>query len=297
MLELTNLRRKFKDNIALDGMSLQVERGSVVGFLGPNGAGKTTAMRVALGITTPDSGEATWDNKKLNLATRSRFGYMPEERGLYSTMSVIGQLEFLGCLHNMAPRDARDKGTYWLERLGLAGVGSERLDALSLGNQQRVQLAATLTHDPELLILDEPFSGLDPTGIESLSNVLRQRAEDGVAVVFSSHQLDLVEDVCQKVVIVNKGRDVRTGTLADLTETNDRIRVEVRNPNDPQWTHKIPGVDVLTSNGDSHLVKIADASQSAAVMNAARSAGEVRHFSFERLKLSEVFRNAVRGES
>lgn len=293
MLQLLDLRRRYANTIALDSMSLEVERGKVVGFLGPNGAGKTTAMRVALGITTPDSGTVLWDHKPVNLSVRSRFGYMPEERGLYSTMTVIDQLEFLGCLHSLEATTARERALYWLNQLGIADAANKRLDALSLGNQQRVQLAATLVHEPELLILDEPFSGLDPTGIESLSNVLRERAAAGCAVVFSSHQLDLVESVCQTVVIVNKGRDVRRGSLDELTETDDRIRVVVRHANSDDWTRQIDGARIITSSGDSHLFNIDTPSVAPVILQAAQSAGEVRHFGYERLRLSEVFRRAV----
>lgn len=291
MFELIDLRRSYNGKPALDGLTLRVDAGEVVGFLGPNGAGKTTAMRVALGIVRPDSGTLLWQGKPIDLATRLRFGYMPEERGLYSAMKIIDQLIYLGRLHGMTKAAARSASMEWLERLGVGDRSSERLDALSLGNQQRVQLAAALIHEPEVLILDEPFSGLDPTGIEALSKVLQEQAANGRAVVFSSHQLDLVEGLCERVVIVSNGRDVINGTVADLTETTDRLLVEVDAPTN-DWAKDLQGVEIMSA-GKQLQLRLAAGIEAEHVLLAAQRAGKVRHFSFERKRLSEVFRTAV----
>ena len=193
MLELIDLTRRFGDVVALDAVSFVVPPGQIVGFLGPNGAGKTTAMRIVLGVLEPDRGEVRWRGRPADLSTRRRFGYMPEERGLYPKMRVLDQLVYLARLHGLSDADADASSRRSLATLGVEDRAGDRVEQLSLGNQQRVQLGVALVHDPEVLVLDEPFSGLDPTGVDVMSGVLAERAEQGVPVVFSSHQLELVE--------------------------------------------------------------------------------------------------------
>ena len=236
MLELIGLSRRFGDVVALDSVSFSVTEGEMVGFVGPNGAGKTTAMRIALGVLAPDSGEVRWRDKPVDQNVRRRFGYMPEERGLYPKMRVLDQLAYLATLHGLSRADATAEAGRMIDVLGVADRARDRTDALSLGNQQRVQLAAALVHRPEVLVLDEPFSGLDPVGVDVLSGVLRERAEAGVPVVFSSHQLDLVERLCESVVLINRGRIVAAGRIADLRSRDHRrlVRVEVLGA-PPDW--------------------------------------------------------------
>ena len=186
------------------------------GFVGPNGAGKTTAMRIVLGVLEADAGRVLWRGRAADAAARARFGYMPEERGLYPKMRVHPQLSYLAQLHGLDRRSAEASAERWMERLGVAERANDRVEALSLGNQQRVQLAAALVHDPELLVLDEPFSGLDPVGVDALSGVLAERVDAGVPVLFSSHQLELVERLCHSVAIVDHGRLVATGMVDEL---------------------------------------------------------------------------------
>jgi ABC-2 type transport system ATP-binding protein len=216
MLEIRGLVKRYGSVTALDGATFSASRGRLVGFLGPNGAGKTTAMRCVFGLATPDSGDVRWDAQPVDSRTRLRFGYMPEQRGLYPRMRVAEQLAYFGQHHGLSARDARARSAAWLERFGLADRAKSKLEDLSHGNQQRVQLATALVHDPELLVLDEPFSGLDPIGISTMSEVLRERAHAGVGVVFSSHQLDLVEEVCEDVVIISRGRVVAQGSIEAL---------------------------------------------------------------------------------
>ena len=186
MLELDGLTRRFGDVIALDDLSFTVEPGRTLGFVGPNGAGKTTAMRIVLGVLEPDAGSVRWRGRPVTTATRARFGYMPEERGLYPKMRVREQLVYFARLRGMAPGEAGTAADRWIERLGLAERAADKVETLSLGNQQRVQLGVALVHDPDVLVLDEPFSGLDPTGVDVMSGVLGERAAAGVPVVFSS---------------------------------------------------------------------------------------------------------------
>ncbi|HEX5948385.1 MAG TPA: ATP-binding cassette domain-containing protein, partial [Actinomycetota bacterium] len=193
MLEILDLTKRYGDLVALDGASFTVPAGRIVGFLGPNGAGKTTTMRAIFGLVRPDRGEVRWKGRPVGPEERARFGYMPEERGLYPKMRVGEQLTYFAELSGMSGAASKRASAGWLERLGLDGREGARLEELSHGNQQRVQLAAALVHGPELVVLDEPFSGLDPLGVESLAEVLVQTATTGVSVLFSSHQLDLVE--------------------------------------------------------------------------------------------------------
>jgi ABC-2 type transport system ATP-binding protein len=195
------------------------------GFVGPNGAGKTTTMRIVMGVLTPDAGEVRWNGEPLHTGMRARFGYMPEERGLYPKMRVKPQLSYFAALHGVEDPDA--SADRWIERLGLTERAGDRVEELSLGNQQRVQLAAALVHEPELLVLDEPFSGLDPVGVDVLSGVLLDYARTGVPVVFSSHQLELVERLCEAVAIIKDGRLVASGTVEELRGPGQKVVKEV----------------------------------------------------------------------
>jgi ABC-2 type transport system ATP-binding protein len=295
VLELIDLSRRFGDVVALDSVTFSVAEGEMVGFVGPNGAGKTTAMRIALGVLAPDSGEVRWRGKPVDQNVRRRFGYMPEERGLYPKMRVLDQLVYLATLHGLSRADATAEAGRMIDVLGVAGRARDRTDALSLGNQQRVQLAAALVHRPEVLVLDEPFSGLDPVGVDVLSGVLRERAEAGVPVVFSSHQLDLVERLCESVVLINKGRIVAAGRIADLRSRDHRrlVRVEVQGA-PPDWYATLQGVRVLDLLPDGAILELSDSLRERDVLDAARAAGDVRHFSVVQPSLTEIFREAVR---
>ena len=227
---------------ALDRCTFTARPGRLTGFLGPNGAGKTTAMRAVFGLVALDAGTVRWQGRPVTAAERARFGYMPEERGLYPRMRVRDQLVYLGQLCGRGSRDVTRSVDAWLERLGLAGRAADRLDALSHGNQQRVQLIAALVGEPDLLVLDEPFSGLDPIAMGAMSELLSDLAAEGVTVLFSSHQLDLVEDLCQDVVIIDHGRIVLAGELAELRAKVPQrfIDIRYRGPA-PDWSGSGPG--------------------------------------------------------
>jgi ABC-2 type transport system ATP-binding protein len=294
VLELRGLTRRYGDLIALDGLSFTVAEGQMFGFVGPNGAGKTTAMRIVLGVLEPDAGEVRWRGRPVDHATRQRFGYMPEERGLYPKMRVRGQLEYLARLHGLGAAAARDSAAYWIDRLGVAERANDRVEALSLGNQQRVQLAAALVHDPELLVLDEPFSGLDPVGVDVLADVLKAKAADGTPVIFSSHQLELVERLCQAVAIINKGRLVATGGVAELRAAGRRRRLQVEVAGAaPDWATSLPGVTVIDKANSRVVLELDEGTDEQRVLDAARAAGRVTHFSAVEPSLADLFRQAV----
>jgi ABC-2 type transport system ATP-binding protein len=294
MLELRDLHRRYGDTVALDGLSLVVPQGEVVGFVGPNGAGKTTAMRIALGVLEQDAGEVLWRGARADREVQRRFGYMPEERGLYPKMRADRQLRYLAMLHGRSGADAQRAATRWIDRLGLDGQAERPVEELSLGNQQRVQLAAALVHDPEALILDEPFSGLDPIGADVMSEVLFERARGGAAVVFSSHQLELVERLCDRVAIVNHGRIVAAGRVDELRaeRSEPRLLVEVE-ANGNGWIEGLPGVEVVEQDGDGVLLELRDGADDQQVLDAARRAGRVRRFVPARPTLAELFREVV----
>ena len=294
LLELDGLRRRYGELTALDDLSFTVPAGQVVGFLGPNGAGKTTAMRAVFGLTDLDAGTVRWNGEPVGPAERRRFGYMPEERGLYPTMPVGEQLEYLGRLHGMSAADARAAATDWLERLGIADRATSKVEVLSHGNQQRVQLAAALLHGPELLVLDEPLAGLDPPGIDAIGGVLVERARSGCCVLFSSHQLDLVEDLCESVTIIDHGRLVVSGKVDDLAASGPRrLVVRVEGDRDASWARGIPGVTISQIDGGQARLVLDRSVDSEAVLRAAMAAGRVAEFVFERRRLSEVFREAL----
>jgi ABC-2 type transport system ATP-binding protein len=233
-LVLEQVSKRFGAVQALAGCSFSVERGRMLGFLGPNGAGKTTAMRAIFGLVRLDGGEVLWNGRTAGQAERLRFGYMPEERGLYPRMAVGEQLEYFGRLHGLDTDAARAAAREWLERLALADRAGAKVEELSHGNQQRAQLAAALLHRPDLLVLDEPFAGLDPVAVHMLADVLRDEAARGAAVLFSSHQLELVEDICEDVAIVDHGRVVTTGDMHRLRGQSHRRRIELRIDGEPR---------------------------------------------------------------
>jgi ABC-2 type transport system ATP-binding protein len=218
MLSLDNVRRAFGGVQAVRGISFTVERGSTFGLLGPNGAGKTTTMRMILGILAPDSGAISWDGRRVDQRVRRRFGYLPEERGLYGSMRVGEQIAFFARLHGFRRAEAARRSGAWIERLGLERYATRRCAELSKGNQQKVQLACAAAHDPELLVLDEPFSGLDPLGAEALLAVLAALKRHGTALILSSHQLARIEELCDALCIVGGGEVRARGTLAELRE-------------------------------------------------------------------------------
>ena len=292
MLQIHELTKRYGDLVALDGVSFDVPPGRIVGFLGPNGAGKTTTMRAIFGLVRPDRGEVLWNGEPVDPERRARFGYMPEERGLYPKMRIGEELTYLGELSGLSGTAAKEAAAAWLARLGLADRADARLEELSHGNQQRVQLAAAMVHGPELVVLDEPFSGLDPIGVESLSEMLVQTAATGVSVVFSSHQLDLVEDVCQDVVIIDHGRIVLTGVVDDLKAASPRRSLEIRVDGEP-WVPVVQG-GTDTTQQEGRVRVLVDASVDLdEILDDARRAGELTTFSFQPPSLTDLFLETV----
>jgi ABC-2 type transport system ATP-binding protein len=295
VLELDGLVKRYGATLALDGVTFTVEPGQVFGFVGRNGAGKTTTMRIVLGVLAGDAGTVRWQGRPVDAGVRRRMGYMPEERGLYPKMRVRDQLSYLAELHGATRRDARTATDHWVERLGLSDRARDRVETLSLGNQQRVQLAAALVHSPDVLVLDEPFSGLDPVGVDVLAEALQERVQqDGVPVVFSSHQLDLVERLCDSVGIIAAGRMEAVGRVADLRSGSRARRIRVRaDALSDEWVGELPGVRTVDRADGTVLLELEDSTDDQAVLQAALARGRVQEFTPVRPTLTELFREVV----
>jgi ABC-2 type transport system ATP-binding protein len=294
MLSVERIGKRFGQVVALDGCSFTVERGRMLGFLGPNGAGKTTTMRAVFGLVELDAGNVLWDGHPIGPTERLRFGYIPEERGLYPRMRTGEQLAYFGRLHGLDPARARAAAFDWMERLGLAERADAKVEELSRGNQQRAQLAAALVHTPELLVLDEPFAGLDPVAVRTLAQALRDEAARGAAVLFSSHQLDLVEDICEEVAIIDHGRIAARGDLDALRRASEMRRIELQlDGAPPDWLPDIRGVDVVErTNGDLRLLVDRDVDPQD-VLAAAERTAPVVEFSYGPPSLAELFLELV----
>ena len=294
VLRLDSLGKRFGEVVALDGCTFEVGRGEMVGFLGPNGAGKTTAMRSVFRLVALDRGSVTWRGAPIDRATRLRFGYMPEERGLYPRMRALEQVAYFGRMHGMDRAGAFAAGRRLLGSLGLEERLADRVQDLSHGNQQRVQLAVALVHEPDLIVLDEPFSGLDPVAAARLAEVLAERARAGAAVLFSSHQLDVVEHLCEDVVVVDRGRVVLSGRVEDLRAASPRRYLEavVRGAG-AAWAGAIPGSALVSHRGDRVRLRLERPVDLPDLLARARAAGEVEEFSLVPPDLSEVFMEAV----
>lgn len=292
-LELIGLTKRYDAVVALDDCTLRVRRGRVLGLLGPNGAGKSTAMRCVFGLVRPERGEVCWDGSPVDRAARRRFGYMPEERGLYAQMPVRAQLEYLARLSGLGRRAAAAGVARWLVRLELTAHAETRLASLSHGNQQRVQLAAALVHDPVALILDEPFAGLDPLGVDALASVIGELADAGTAVLFSSHQLDLVEHVCQDVIVIDHGRVVLDGELDRLRAASNRRILTVGFRGQGCWAPAFDDARVLESTAGQTRLELRNGADLDTLVALARTAGDVTRFSLEPPALSDLFHAAV----
>jgi ABC-2 type transport system ATP-binding protein len=289
-VEVRDVAHSFGGRPALDGVTFAVDEGVMTGLLGPNGAGKTTLIRVMLGILEPQRGEVLVGGRAARGDDRRHWGYMPQERGLYPAMAAGPQVMFFGRLHGMSRRDAERKARELLDELGLGDRWADRSDRLSGGMQQRLQLATALVHDPRVLVLDEPFAGLDPVAVESLSASLRQRAAAGSTVLFSSHQLDLVQDLCEDIVMVDRGRLVLQGHVSSLRAASGRRQLRVHlDSAERAWLERFPGVSVISDRADELRLGIPATVDPLAVLDGARRAGSISDFGLDLPTLSELF--------
>ena len=292
MLETRGLTRTFGEHRAVDDVSFRVADGALTGFVGGNGAGKTTTMRMIMGILAPTAGEVTWHGRPLTREDRATFGYMPEERGLYPKQPVLQQLVYLGRLRGMTTAGAKKVAMEHLERFGLRDRAGDKLESLSLGNQQRVQIAAAVLSEPAVLILDEPFSGLDPDAVDAMTDLMRDHAARGVPVLFSSHQLDLVERLCDHLVVLAHGRVVADGSVADLRHRGRRLHRLVVD-RDAGWVRDVGGVSVVDVDGPVAVLELIEAGASDRLLTEALRRGSVRELSPIIPSLSEIYREVT----
>jgi ABC-2 type transport system ATP-binding protein len=299
MLELRGLKKRYGEVVALDGCSFRAEPGRILGFLGRNGAGKTTTMRGIFGLIQLDAGAVYWQDRPVTRQDRFQFGYMPEERGLYPAMPIREQLRYFGRLRRLSVKAAGVEADRWLERLDLAERGDMPLESLSHGNQQRIQLAVSLIGSPRLLVLDEPFSGLDPIAAETLSSVIREEAQHGTAIVFSSHQLDLVGDVCDDIAIITAGRVVLTGDLDSVRRSSLHRFVSVgydRPVTRPaMFEASLPGLEVESWSQDEIRLRLPRETSPEDALATLSGLGRIETFRFEPPSLEDIFREVAGG--
>jgi ABC-2 type transport system ATP-binding protein len=291
-LQVGGLRKRFGEVQALDGVSFEVRQGEVFGFLGANGAGKTTTMRIVLGFLRPDEGNVIWNGRPADRWPRRAWGYMPEERGLYLRMPVVDQLVYYASLYGVPRATARRDAHDWLARFRIEELADRKAETLSKGNQQKVQYIATILHDPDVILMDEPFSGLDPVNVALLKAAFLELRERGKTVIFSTHQLDQAEELCDSVAIIDHGRIVTAGPTREVKRSTGHqvVRVATANDGDIRWLQSLPHVTVTRPGLDYTELRVDTGSDPQAVLHAAMShGGDVLRFEVADPSLEEVF--------
>ena len=291
-LVVDHLRKRFGSVVALDDLAFEVAPGQVFGFLGANGAGKTTTMRITLGVLEPDAGRVTWKGVESHRLPRATWGYLPEERGLYPRMRVLDQLVFFAGLHGVPPDRARREAMAWLHRFRADDLAFRRAEQLSKGNQQKIQFVAAVLHEPPVLLMDEPFTGLDPVNVMLLREAFVELRDRGRTVVFSTHQMEVAEALCESVAIVDRGRMVVGGTLREVRRSTGRrlVRVSVLGDHRLPWLVAVPGARVIQAGMDRTSVELDTGTEPEDVLAAAVAAGaRVTHFEVADPSLEQVF--------
>ena len=288
-LHLEHVTKKFGNFTAVDDLTLSVGDGTMYGFLGPNGAGKTTTFRMILGLLNANEGRITWNNKPINYKTSPEIGYLPEERGLYPKMKVEEQLIFLGQLRGMNKSDAKTRLKKWLDRMEIPHYANKKVEELSKGNQQKIQVIASLLHNPKLLILDEPFSGLDPVNVELLKVAILEFRNSGATIVFSSHRMDHVEELCEQLSIIHHGKQIVSGTLREVKQSFGKQNVRIHSDNDLSKLDSVAGVTSVSRSIEGALYQVESEHIANKLLTAALESGPIRHFAIEEPSLQDIF--------
>ena len=295
-IRLTGVRKAYSGHVAVEDLSLDVPRGGAFGLLGPNGAGKTTTLRMVMNILRPDAGTIEILGAPAGQETRDRVGYMPEERGLYPRMALEEQLLFFAALKGVPRAEAARRLPPWLERMGLSAWRHRKLNELSKGMQQKAQFIATVLHDPEVLILDEPLSGLDPVGVNLMRDVFVELRRQGKTLVLSSHQMETVERLCDSIALIDRGRKVLEGTVNDVKSRHGKNTIVLAYDGDGAFLASLPGVLKVSDFGRYVELKMADGADAQAILTAASARLRVTRFEVVEPSLHDIFVERVTAE-
>ncbi len=292
-VEISKVRKSYDHFVAVDDLSLAVRAGSVYGLLGPNGAGKTSTLRMMIGITMPDAGSIRLFGEDFRRAHLARIGYLPEERGLYKRMKLIEQLVFLAELKGVPPREAATRATHWCERLELGEWMQKKVEELSKGMQQKVQFIAALLHDPELLILDEPFAGLDPSNVVVLKDALLEMKQAGKTIMFSTHRMDQVERLCYSICLIDHGKAVLQGDLAEVKARYGKSDVQLEYEGDDGFLSEPELVQKFNNYGNYVEVRLKPGADPQELLRAVAASAKVRKFELVEPSLEQIFLEVV----
>lgn len=288
-LRINNISKIFGTNRAVDNLSLEIPQGQIYGFLGANGAGKTTTFRMILGILAPTEGNATWDGGTINYSNSDEIGYLPEERGLYPKLKVKEQILYLGRLRGMEKDEIEKELNYWLERFNISEYLDKKLEELSKGNQQKIQFISAVINKPKLLLMDEPFSGLDPFNVEILKDAVISCAEQGTTIIFSSHRMDHVEELCENLCILNHGKTVLQGNLKEIKHSFGKKNILIETEVDIEYLNKYPEVTNIKKNANGYIVQITDDRITQTIITDIVSKGILTKFVLEEPSLNDIF--------
>ncbi|WP_026583972.1 ABC transporter ATP-binding protein [Bacillus sp. J33] len=288
-LELEHVTKRFGKFTAVDDLSLAIPESEMFGFLGANGAGKTTTFRMILGLLDPSEGSITWNGRRIDYSTSPLIGYLPEERGLYPKLKVKDQIVYLAKLRGMAKQDSLKALDYWLERFKVPEYANKKVEELSKGNQQKIQFITAVIHKPKLLILDEPFSGLDPVNVEQLKEAVLELKESGTTIVFSSHRMEHVEELCEHLCIMQKGRPVVHGSLKEIKRSFGKKNLVIHADYDLNFLANAPGVTKAKQTAEGIQLQISGEETAEKIFMEIASKGFVRKFVLEEPSLNDIF--------